>query len=67
MARHNGFVDICEKLLSDTYVPFLVTVAMFFDGSKIPTSVLCKIPKGTFIPSLVPIGQVVTEEKILDI
>ena len=38
-------------------------VAMFFDGSNIPTSVLCKIPQGTFIPTLVPIGQAVSEEK----
>ena len=37
--------------------------AMFFDGSKIPTSVLRRIPQGTFIPSFVPIGQVVSEEK----
>ena len=31
--------------------------AMFFDGTKIPTSVLCRIPHGIFTPSLVPIGQ----------
>ena len=33
---------------------FLVTAAMFFNRSKIPTRVLCRIPQGTFIPSLVP-------------
>ena len=38
---------------------FLVMVAMFFDSPKFPTSVLCRIPQETFIPSLVPIGQVV--------
>ena len=46
---------------SDPYILFLV--AMFFNGSKIPTPVLCRIPQETFIPSLVPIGQVVSEEK----
>ena len=57
--------DICEKLLSDPYVLFLVTgnSSQFFDESKIPTSVLCRIPEGTFIPSLVPTGQVLSEEK----
>ena len=42
---------------------FLVTAAMFFDASKIPTSVLCTIPQGTFKPSLVLIGAIVLEEK----
>ena len=37
--------------------------AMFFIESKIPTTVLCTIPQGTFILNLVPIGQVVSEEK----
>ena len=37
---------------------------MFFDGLKMPTSVLCRIPKGTFVPCLVSIGQVVSEENI---
>ena len=37
---------------------------MFFDGSKLPTSVLWRIPQGTFILSLVPIGQVVSDQKI---
>ena len=36
---------------------------MFFDESKIPTTVLCMISQGTFIPSLVPIGPVVSEKK----
>ena len=36
---------------------------MLFNGSKIPTSVLCTIPQGTFKVSLVPIGHVVSEEK----
>ena len=35
---------------------------MFFDGQKIPTSVLCRIPQGTFIPSLVTMGKVVSEK-----
>ena len=40
---------------------------MFFDGLKIPTSVLCSsTPKGPFKPSLVPIGQIVSEEKIFE-
>ena len=36
---------------------------MFFDGSKIPTTVLSRIPNGSFIQNLVPIGQAVSEEK----
>ena len=35
-----AYMDICEKLLSDPNVLFLVTAAMFLDGSKIPTPVL---------------------------
>ena len=61
--KPNGFGDPYEKLLSDRDVLFLVTVAMFFDGSQIPTSGLCTIPQGPFIPNLVPIGRVVSEEK----
>ena len=57
------FGDICEKLLSDPYVLILVMAAMFSDRSKIPMTVLCRIPQGTFIPSLVTIGQVVSEKK----
>ena len=37
---------------------------MFFDGSKISRSGLCKILYGTFI-NLVPIGQVMSEERCL--
>jgi len=44
LAKRNDFRDICEKLLFDPYGLFLVTVAMFVDRSKIPTSVLCRIP-----------------------
>ena len=62
MDKPNGFGDICEKLLSEPYVLFLVTAAMFFDPSKISTSVLCSTPQGTFIPSLISIGQVVSEK-----
>ena len=62
-AKLNGLGNIYEKLLSDPYVLFLVTVAMLFDGSKIPTLILCRIPQGTFKLSLVQIGQVVSEEK----
>ena len=53
---------MCEKLLSDPYVLFLLT-AMFFNESNIPTSILRRIPQGPLIPSLVPMGQVVSEEK----
>ena len=47
-----------------TPVLFLVMAVMFFDKTKTPTSILCRIPQRTFKPSLVPIGQVVSEEKI---
>ena len=33
LAKPNGFGDICEKLLSDPQVLYLVLAAMFFDGS----------------------------------
>ena len=51
-----------KKLLTDPYVLSSVTAAMFLDRSKISTSGLCRIHKGTFILSLVPIGQVVSKE-----
>ena len=35
---------------------------MFLDGHKIPSTVLCRIPQGTYILSLVPIGRVASEE-----
>ena len=60
--KPNGFGDFCKKLLSDPYVLFLVMAAMFFDGSKIPTSVLYQIPQGISIQSLVPISRVVSEK-----
>ena len=60
------FSNICEKRLSDPCFLLLVTEAMFFDGSKIPTSVLYNIPLETFIPNLVPISQVMSEEKIFE-
>ena len=41
-------------------------VTKFLDWLKIPISVLYWEPQGTFIPSLVPIGQVVSEEKSLE-
>ena len=66
MAKPNGYGDIYDKIPSDPYVLFLVTTVIFFNGSKIPTSVLCRIPKGTFMPSFVPIGQVVSEEKLFE-
>ena len=63
MAKPNGFGDImCKKLLSDPSVLLLVTAAMFWDGSKIPISVLCSIPPEIFIPSPILIGQVVSEK-----
>ena len=40
----------------------LVMTAMLFDVSEIPTSVLCRIPQGTFVLSLVSIGEVVSGE-----
>ena len=49
--------------MSDPTVLFLVTVAMFFSGSKMPTSVLCRIFLKTFIPNLVLVGQVMSEVK----
>ena len=57
-------MELHEKTqLTDPYVLILVTVAMFFfHRSKIPTSVLCRITLGTFIPSLVQIGHIVSGE-----
>ena len=52
-----------QKLLTDLYVLFFVTVAMFFYKSKISTSVLSRIHKETFILSLAIFGPVVSEEK----
>ena len=63
LGNPNDLGDIYEKLLSDPYFLFLVTAAMFFDESNIPKTKLCKIPQETFIPSLVSIGQIVSEEK----
>ena len=63
LVKPNGFGDICEKLLSDPYVLFLVKVAMFFDESKIPTSSQYRMPQETFTSCLVLISQVVSEEK----
>ena len=66
IAKPYSFGDICEKLLSDPYVLFLVKAAMFLDGSNIPTTFLWKIPQETFIPSLIQTGQVVSGEKSLE-
>ena len=68
LTKPNDFGDtcICEKLLSDPYVLFLVMAAMFFDKSKILTTVLCRIPQGSFMLSLVSYGKVVSEEKIFE-
>ena len=49
-----------------TYILFLVKVAMFFDRSKMPISVLCRISQETFTPSLVPIVQVVSGLEVLE-
>ena len=65
VAKGNSFWVICKKLQSDPYVLILVTVAMFFHGSKIPKVILCKTPLGTIKPSLKPVSLVVSEEKIL--
>ena len=43
-AKPKGFEDIYEQLLSDPYFQFLVTAVILFNGSKIPTSFLCRIP-----------------------
>ena len=45
VAKPNRFENIIKKLLSDPYVLFVVTVAMFLDGSNIPISVLRRIPR----------------------
>ena len=42
--------------MSDPFVLFLVMATIFFNESKIPSSILCAIPQGTFIPSLVLIN-----------
>ena len=39
---------------------------MSFDISNIPTSVLCRIPHKTFVPRLIPNGQVMSENKIFE-
>ena len=66
VANLNSLGDICKKLLSDLHVLFLVRAAMFFDGSKISKSVLCRIPQGTLVSSLVSNDEVVSEEKIFE-
>ena len=38
---------------------------IFFDKSKIPTSVLCRTPLETFIPNLVLIGRVSFENLLM--
>ena len=55
-----------KKLLSDPLLLCLVTTVMIFDGSKIAKSVPFRIPQGTFIPSLVPIGPAVSEKTIFE-
>ena len=45
------------------YVLFLVMAAIFFEESKIPAPILRRISQRTFILSLVPIGQEVSEKK----
>ena len=56
--------DYC--LTHTLYVLFLVMAAMLLDGSIIPTTVLCRIHQGTFIPSLVPIDQIMSKKKIFE-
>ena len=62
----NGFGDMCEKLLSDPKCSIFRNGGHVFDGSEIPTSILCRIKQGPFMQSLVPISQVVSEEKICE-
>ena len=58
--------DICgKKLQSDPYFLFLKTAALFFDGSQIAAPVLCRMPHGTFISSLVLFGPVVVRGEVL--
>ena len=63
LAKPNDFEDICEKTTVWPLCPILVTAAMLLNCLKIPTYPLCRIPQGTFMPSLVPISQVVSEGK----
>ena len=53
-----------QKLHIYPYIPFLVTGAMFFKESKIPTLDLLKIPLGTIPPGGQLFGSIVSEEKI---
>ena len=46
-----------------TLCPIFSNSSHVFNESKIPTSVLRRIPQGTFKPSLVSISQEVSEEK----
>ena len=55
-----------QNLLSDPYILFLVTAAMFLNRSKIQTVVLCKILKGTAIISFMQIYSVASEEKMFE-
>ena len=66
LAKPYRFGYICEKLLSNPYVLFLVPTSMLFNKTNISTSFLCRIPKETFIQSWVPIGQVWSKEKIFE-
>ena len=58
-----AFEIYTKKLPFDPHVLYIVTTDMFFGGSKIPTSFLCRTPKGAFIPTLVLIGQEGSEKK----
>ena len=55
-----------QKLPSYLNVLILVTAAMLFHKTKIPSS-MCRIPLGTFVPSFVSIGKVVSEDNIFEI
>ena len=45
LAKHNGLGDICEKLLSDPYVLFLVMAAMFLMDQKTHISSMQDTPR----------------------
>ena len=66
MAKPYNFGDICEKLLSDPYVQFLQQWPCFSTDQKSPHQSYAGYPKKTFILSLLPFGQVVSEEKSLE-
>ena len=62
----NSFWVICKKLPLDLYVLYLVTVAMLFHRTKIPTVTACKTPEVAILPSFKLVDLVVSEKKIFE-